>query len=457
MNIRRLILTVAGLTFFICSAHAYTNGTAATTKDGKTLTDNIFGVYKLYPSKVSPAPSAPRGYRLCHLSHYGRHGSRFTQYDTVYTLVRNVLERAYADGRLTQEGLSIRERYKRLYPVIENRAGELSRLGQRQHREIARRMIKNYPSLFRKGSKVTAFSTNLERTMLSMMSFCDEMHAVNPGIRIEYDASKQQMGYLNPHWSFNPYSNGFDEIWKGTRAPWRVKYKRFCHEYLPWREIAQRIFTDVDYACGICDVANFEQGLYFIAIGMPNITESDENFFDVFTLEEFEKMAVCGDCYTSYLEKGLYPKSTGRASALCLTLLQDFIDMADKDMAEGNQVRLRFGHDGCMMGMFVLMGLEGWTVSESDPVKWSKIWDISRIPMAANIQIAFYRDSRRKGPVLINFRLNEENLDLPLEEFCPGFYRWDDFKAYYVPLIRKAAELLHLTADEKPENYIEYE
>ena len=42
------------------------------------------------------------------------------------------------------------------------------------------------------------------------------------------------------------------------------------------------------------------------------------------------------------------------------SLLNDFITKADSDMMAGEpRVRLRFGHDGCIVSLFFLMGLDG--------------------------------------------------------------------------------------------------
>lgn len=416
-----------------------------TTLDGKTVPEWVYGVNRLYEENVSAAPSAPKGYQIVHLSHYGRHGARYTQYDTVYTNTYEILRRAHKDSKLTGMGEQVYERYIQLYPIIENRAGELAGLGRTQHRLIASRMFHNYPELFRSGKRIIAISTNLERTMLSMEACCDQLKRECPDIDISTDASKQEMGYLNPHCPFNPYGTNYDQVWKGTRAPWRAKYKAAYHEYLDWKTFVARMFTDIEYANGLGDMANFMQGLFSIAIGMPCLEyESNIDFIEFFTLEELERLADCGDAYTAYLEKGKSTDCPGRSWSLCVTLLDDFIKKADNDIAEGNPVRLRFGHDGCMIGMFVLMDLPQWNLVAENNLGHRSEWDVSCIPMASNIQLAFYRN--KEDHTIFTFRLNEEPMTLPLKEVAPGgFYDWNEFKQTYRPVMDEAIRLLKET------------
>lgn len=450
MNKRTVILAITLATVLSACCRSVTpvpEAPVPVAMDGKPVDPKIMGVHLLYPTEVAPAPKAPKGYRPCHISHYGRHGARYIQYDTQYFFVHRVIEQAYADGKLTAEGLKLRDRYEAIYPLIERRSGELAPLGQIQHRAIADRMMNNYPSLFRSDAKVLALSTNLERTMLSMLAFCDELHHRNPRLEIVADGARREMGYLNPHCPENPWGTAFDQMWKGTRATWRADFNRQSKEWVDWESFCGRIFTDTGYVAGICNPVNFERDLYLIAADVPCMPVETEGFFGFFNSDELLTLAKCGDNYLSYMEKGRSPQCPGRCWALCHTLLEDFITKADEDLENGLGVRLRFGHDGCMMGMFVLMDLPGWNGTASNPDEIWDCWDCSRIPMASNIQMVLYRGRKAGAPVLMTWMLNEEPMPLPLEEAAPGFYRWDDFKAEYLPKIEAAKKLLEETKD----------
>ena len=63
--------------------------------------------------------------------------------------------------------------------------------------------------------------------------------------------------------------------------------------------------------------------------------------------------------------------------------------------------------------------------------------------MGANIQFVFYRNS--SGEIILKAMLNEKDMKLPLEEYAPGFYRWDDFRAYYTEHCKAVFEMLDRT------------
>ena len=54
------------------------------------------------------------------------------------------------------------------------------------------------------------------------------------------------------------------------------------------------------------------------------------------------------------------------------------------------------------------------------------------IPMAGNLQMIFYRSSLDDTDVLIKVLLNEKEVHLPLKSFDGPYYRWNDFRKYYL-------------------------
>jgi histidine acid phosphatase len=54
--------------------------------------------------------------------------------------------------------------------------------------------------------------------------------------------------------------------------------------------------------------------------------------------------------------------------------------------------------------------------------------------MAANIQFVFYKNPKKpNADVLVKALLNEEEATLPLPKTStPYYYRWSDFKKYYL-------------------------
>lgn len=82
--------------------------------------------------------------------------------------------------------------------MAEGHLGELTSVGARQHRGIAKRMYTNFPQIFADGTEVDARSTVVIRCILSMTSECLQLQAMNPNLCIKNDASYHDMYYMNP-------------------------------------------------------------------------------------------------------------------------------------------------------------------------------------------------------------------------------------------------------------------
>ena len=103
--------------------------------------------YLAYPRPAYGLPTlseAPKGYEPFHMEHYGRHGSRWLLSDDKYDRPVELLELANKHGKLTPRGKDLLSQLKEIRDESKGRIGELTPLGHRQHRDIARRMVKNF-------------------------------------------------------------------------------------------------------------------------------------------------------------------------------------------------------------------------------------------------------------------------------------------------------------------------
>ena len=139
------------------------------------------GVYYAYPIESGQAtPSiqdAPEGYEPFYISHYGRHGSRWLTSDARYTWVNE----HFADTKnLTKLGKNVRKRLEKIWKNATGNGGQLTALGARQHRGIARRMYQNFPQLFTANAHLSAHSSTVNRCKVSMENFVDELKHLSP-------------------------------------------------------------------------------------------------------------------------------------------------------------------------------------------------------------------------------------------------------------------------------------
>lgn len=432
---RRLLSILAAL-LFVCCGCTDTGKSRATDDTAAEQREWAMGTSRLYPESLADVPKAPAGYKPVYLSHYGRHGSRYLVDPGQYGNVYSVLKKAASDGKLTPEGRHQWQMLAALYPSLEKREGELTRLGAQQHRGIATRMVRRYPSLFSRISSIEANSTNLERTMLSMLNFTQAVLSESPGAQIHANASRSYMGRINQHTLENPSATEEDIQWKKGTGLWRPAYEQYVAGLIDPKPFCCRLFTDYSYLQGICTPLDFELDFCDVAMNLPGCGYGYA-MMDAFTDEELSLLGRL-DNYRFYVSKSRWPGGNIRACYLSESVLGDIIDRAKEDMDEGVTVRLRFGHDGCLMALFALLRLDGWNAEIEDPADAWKVWDVSRIPMAANLQLVFFRN--RRGDLIFLPLLNESPMRFPLEPVHGSFYRWSDFVSYCEPILREARE-----------------
>ena len=113
------------------------------------------------------------------------------------------------------------------------------------------------------------------------------------------------------------------------------------------------------------------------------------------------------------------------------SLLDDIVQKADAALqADAPSVDLRFGHDTNLIRLLALMQVEGCAHRETDPDRYYLAWQDYRIsPMAANLQLIFYRNG--KGKVLVKLLHNEEEAYLPLPDSTAPYYDWEAVKRLF--------------------------
>ena len=140
--------------------------------------------YYAYPTPNAKLTPAPKGYEPVYISAYARHGSRWLIHPEQYTKPLQILKKAAAAGMLTPAGQQALVAVDSVYHMANKRFGELTEKGARQHRGIAQRMYKNFPTVFADGAVVDARSTVVIRCILSMANECLQLQAENPRLRI---------------------------------------------------------------------------------------------------------------------------------------------------------------------------------------------------------------------------------------------------------------------------------
>lgn len=377
--------------------------------------------YFAYPGpSAKQLTKAPAGYAPFYISHYGRHGSRYMSNNEYYVSAIQKLDSAKQLGILTAKGEEVLEKLKTGYADAWHRDGDLTSLGARQHQGIARRMYERFPELLSQPLKIDAKSSTSRRCMLSMFNFCQELQSQNPSLEISMNASKRDMKYvvedLGIKPEVTPESDGFEQqraaIFEGAHNPQRLMAS---------------LFSDQEKASRIINGRDLMEALYNVAEDLQNVPELNISLIDVFTKDELFNM------WTGYnagwlLNTGLVPGSTPYYQQQ-QEVLDSIVSMADQVICKGvPTVTLRFSHDSSVLPLAYLIGLKEARGGKTDIANLYKYISIDKIiPMAANIQMIFYR-KEGSDDVLVKFLLNENETSVPMKTDCYPYYHWKDVK-----------------------------
>lgn len=392
-----------------------------------------YGNYFAYqePKGESLTP-APKGYKPFYLSHYGRHGSRFLTSHHPYDATLSLMTDAHKAGKLTAKGEDILAKVKTICDEAHNRYGELTPLGAQQHRGIGRRMIEHFPEVFADSACVEARSTVVIRCILSMENGLQALISKNPKLRVFHDASMHDMYYMNQMDS--EAKDLYIDTTKNnahTRAVLDAYKKKVVHP----ERLMSEIFTDTTWAYSQNQGRQFYENLFMMASDVQDTELRGKiNLLGLFTPEEVYGYYRYIN-YGWYIDFGFSPVSKGVAPYAQTNLLLDIIHRADSCIALPHPgATLRYGHDSMLTPLACLLGVNGWDRAISDPDSLDHYgWTLDSItPMATNIQLVFYRRSPHDKDVLFKVLYCEREATLPLKAVVGPYYRWSDFKEYYL-------------------------
>lgn len=387
------------------------------------------GVYYAYPTEeISPdyASAPPQGYQPFYISHYGRHGSRYLISDRDYSKIMDRLRDASQAGALTEAGERLRLQLDTVWSEARGRGGELSPLGTRQHKGIARRMAQAHPQVFAGNAEVTAASTVVMRCAHSMFAFIEGLKELYPNLEIPRESGERTMVYLNYH---SPESGPY----ASDKGPYYQDYRRFYRANTQPERLMNTIFADRNYVERWVDQEELMWSLYWLAADMQNM-ETDIDFFYLFTPEEMYNLWQTAN-FGFFGRNSSYAPAQGHFTANAKNLLNNIIDTADDYIAaHKNGATLRFGHDGNIIPLTALMQLDGCYTDIVRPEDLASEYADFRVsPMAANLQMVFYRNEAKAGTpdeIWVRIYLNEKDIALPVAPAAPNYYRWADLRSY---------------------------
>jgi len=419
------------------------------------------GIYFAYPVTADENLTIPEGFEPVFLTHYGRHGSRWCLKDYQYDMADSVFAFQERMGNLTPLGRDVQRRLRRIGAHAKGHAGELSPLGERQHRGIAQRMAARFPALFADSARVEARSSQVQRCIMSMAAFTERLKELNPKLHVQRHATPGDMDFI-------AYDSPEAKKIARNDAPWRKQEQQLRDSLIKPQRLLASLMIDPDR--GIDSMMAVMQATYApkpakgwkhasetgnnrpkperrhmeqlmmkvlhdIAVDLQDVDGlEDVTLLDIFTPEErFNLWQMLNhDMYYRHANA----EGNGRAGInSARSTLTRLLAVTDEALASPGKpevpVQLHFGHDTNLIRLLALMGVEGCDRMESQPERYCTAWQDFRVsPMAANLQIVLFRNGA--GRVLALVRHNEQNAKLPLPYAKDGapFYEWTAMRDY---------------------------
>lgn len=348
--------------------------------------EKMGSIYYAYPTPDGIRTPAPEGYSPFYVSHYGRHGSRWMTSDERYLEVIRVFDTFHEKSGLTALGEDVRLRLQKVWENARGRGGDLTSLGERQHKAIARRLYQQYPQIFRDSACISARSSTSVRCIMSMSAFSEQLKELNPSLRITREANRRYMDYI-------AYTSPELEEFSSDSAAWRTGFRCYEESHIRPERLTATLFTNPQE---VKDPRGLMMGLYWIASDMQDV-ELPLSFYDLFEKEELFNIWQSIN-YRMYICNANAPLNGGVAPESAKSLLKNIIESANHAIRKGTPcATLRFGHDTNLIRLLALMQVEGCSNQETDPDRYYLAWQDFRIsPMGANLQLIFSRTDKEK-------------------------------------------------------------
>ena len=384
--------------------------------------------YDIYPDSIPDnLTPAPQGKRPFYISHYGRHGSRYINRRSGYEIPYKMIAQANGVDELTPMGKQVLNEMNLILADSQDRWGDLTRLGRKQHQQIARRMIERFPEVFADSVCVTAISTVVPRCIVSMESALMELAQLNPRLNITMDASKRTQVYMNHQDPLLRRSKLTPEAQKA--------YDAYTASRLGNSRLMELLFKNPDIVKELVDETFFNYYLMKMGLFQLNTQFNQNNvLMSLFTAEDLYRMWQIDNALW-YLQYGFCPLNGGDYPYSQRHLLRQMIADADSCLRQDRPgAQLRYGHDTVLLPLVCLLGINGYDLRTTnlDEIEARGWWSSSVFPMGSNVQFIFYRRNPEDKDVIFKVLLNEHEARLPIRTDCAPYYHWRDFRRYYL-------------------------
>ncbi len=376
--------------------------------------------------------AVPEGFQVVSLQHVARHGSRGLSSPDDDDLMAQLWAAARDDGALTPLG-------EHLGPVLDAMLrvhaeigyGSISRLGEVEHEDMARRLIRRHRAFFEtlaaRGDRIDVYYSGRTRAAESAVAFVQGMIEEMPELagRVEPAQASIETLYFNEAEGQEAYREYSDQDPRRlaavaaieqdprTRAMARLMlHQLFTSDFVQQLADGARVFTAAadpdDRIEDELDAAEALFGLYSIAAGL---TEEADFGMGRFLHPEAAAWFAYVDDAGSFYDRGPGFADEDVSFAGAGVLAADLLERVDQVVQGGraHPVTLRFSHSQALVPLAAWLGIEGAheAVAPDELFTYeTNPWRAELVaPMGANILWEVVQD--REGTTLLRMLHNE--------------------------------------------------
>lgn len=388
--------------------------------------DWLSGHRMAYPDSEYAVTAPPRGYRPFYISHLGRHGSRFVTQEPVYLRLERQFRAADSLGMLTELGRSALPDVLQLCEDARGRSGELTHVGEQEHRHIAERMYRHYPEVFRGRGRVDVQTSARVRSIMSGVFAAERLKELNP--RLDVSRSSHP-----GNWQEIFCLDNIHELSRILKGEGELRSDEVKARMIPGDRLVKSLFTESPF---IPEDRRwlFAEDLHTVATDAKGAGRGDIDLMKLFTRDELFTMWEHNNACFYYMHVKSARFGT-KAQQDAVKVCERIVAEADEAIAgEGIAANLRYGHDN---NVLVLASLLGIGVSNEPETDYHDIrnhfCDFLIVPFAGNVQMVFFR---KGDDVLVKFLLNEQEIvPTGLTPVWGPFCRWEDVRKFIIDRI----------------------
>ncbi len=335
------------------------------------------------------------------------------------------LEKARNKGNLSDHGDRFFSLLETIRTANEDNWGDLSPLGAKEEKKLAKRIYSTIPCLEKQPMKVNAVSSYVPRSVMTMYQFTAELVRLNDHLTVLTDEGRK----------FSPLVRCFttDKRYAEYRenGDWRPIYDDFLDRNVP-AEPAKRLFSHTTLSTH--ELKELSMEMYEIlkgnrAAGLPAPTTQ-------WMSESEYKQCWRASNLMHYLRNSITPVSDAAARATS-PLLEDMIAKTDSALHTGSlqinglpqpTINAWFGHAETLLPLLSLLRLPGCFDMPLDYDRLDECWRIQNItPLGANLLLLVARGPSGRDYACV--QLNGRTVQ-PVKG-QPDVLPWEQLRAYW--------------------------